>query len=53
MDGWLERLPLALKAPGSTTLYMLDLSKTLSVHLAVNGYPTLFRVGEGEGGEEK
>jgi len=30
-----------------------DFSKTLSVHPAGNGYPTLFRAGEGKGGEEE
>jgi len=45
---WLERSPLALKVLGSKH----SLSAGF-VHPAVNGYLTLFRAGEGEGGEEE
>jgi len=38
--------------PGSKTVCARDFSKTLSVHLGGNEYPTLFRVGKAEGDKE-
>jgi len=42
-----------MKDPDSITARDWYFSKALTVHPAVNGYPTLFRAGEGEGGEEE
>ena len=50
---WLERSPLVLKVLGSKhSLYSGVFNNSL-VHPAVNGYLTLFRAGEGEGGVEE
>ena len=50
MVEWLERSSLVLKVLSSNAACARDLLKTLTVHPAVNGYPTVFRAGqEGRG----
>jgi len=50
---WLERSSMSLSVSGFKYDLRMRFSTRLSVHLAGNGYLTLFRVGEGEGGEEE
>jgi len=49
---WLERSPLALKV-GSLGQLLHGVFHKLSIYSTGNGYPTLFRAEEGEGGEEE
>ena len=53
MANWLEHSSLVLKVKVQNTACARDLSKTISILAARNGYPALFRAGEGEGGEEE